>query len=58
MQKKLTGGELDRFCREFLLSMDPNRAAKSVGREDGYAFLRLTAVEELSLIHISEPTRH
>ena len=46
MQKKLTGGELDRFCREFLLSMDPNRAAKSVGREDGYALLRLTAVEE------------
>lgn len=46
MQKKLTGGELDRFCREFLLSMDPNRAAKSVEREDGYALLRLTAVEE------------
>lgn len=46
MEKKLSGTELDRFCREFLLSMDPNRAAKSVGREDGYALLRLREVEE------------
>lgn len=46
MKKKLTGAELDRFCREFLLSMDPNRAAGSVGREDGYALLRMREVEE------------
>lgn len=46
MRKKLTGAERDRFCREFLLSMDPNRAAKRVGREDGYALLRLEEVAE------------
>lgn len=46
MRNKLTGAERDRFCREFLLSMDPNRAAKSVGREDGYALLRLKEVAE------------
>lgn len=46
MRKKLTGAERDRFCREFLLSMDPNRAAKRVGREDGYALLRMEEVAE------------
>ncbi|WP_312943005.1 hypothetical protein [Oscillibacter sp.] len=46
MEKKLTGAERDRFCREFLLSMDPNRAAKSIGRVDGYALLRKSEVSE------------
>ncbi len=46
MGKKLTGAERDRFCREFLISMDPNRAAKSIGRADGYALLRKSEVSE------------
>lgn len=40
MQEKLTKEEREIFCREFIRTLDPDQAAKSIGREGGYALLR------------------
>lgn len=41
---KISGTELRKFAKEFLWTMDPDRAARAVGREDGATLLQDEAV--------------
>ena len=35
-----------RFCRAYLRTMDPERAAAEIGRRDGYAMLEKRATQQ------------
>jgi hypothetical protein len=39
VEQPLTSARQKRFCREFLRTLDPRRAAESVGLQDGFALL-------------------
>lgn len=45
MSGYLSAGERRAFCQSYLRTLDPCRAAKSAGREDGWALLRQPAVQ-------------
>lgn len=44
--KELSGKQRKAFCRAFLRSMDPRRAAEEAGAEDGYALLETAEVRK------------
>lgn len=47
MQEKIGREERERFCRAYLRTMDPARAAEKIGRTDGEMLLKDAGVKKL-----------
>lgn len=45
-EKALSAAERRAFCREYLRTMDPARAAERIGRADGFALLREQGIRD------------